>query len=243
LRNQRDDEIPQLFLFSQLLLGVSKNEAKYGTTGTALKFWSVWQEDVDAELAPLVNRPLTTVQKDRMFGDRNAPVRAYFEQLEQQPREVTPQDRTLYSLCRPERLLDLMFNFTLFDAGDKKVARYQQFFCIKKILQRIRQYEAMHTRMRKPLPNASFFGFPGPPSTRKEKNTINKFGGLIDTYTIRQAVDDKAVVPLLYEGRDVEQQVDRKTIDRWFDQLTVNLTPELPATRCCYPSDGDFLMD
>src|SRR4051812_28810462 len=36
LRNQRDDEIPKLFLYSQLLLAVSKNEAKYGTTGTGL---------------------------------------------------------------------------------------------------------------------------------------------------------------------------------------------------------------
>ncbi len=59
LRNQRDDEIPKLFLYSQLLLAVSKNEAKYGTTGTALKFWSVWKEDVDAALAPVVNKPLS----------------------------------------------------------------------------------------------------------------------------------------------------------------------------------------
>ena len=46
LRNQRDDEIPKLFLYSQLLLAVSKNEAKYGTTGTAAKFWAVWKEEV-----------------------------------------------------------------------------------------------------------------------------------------------------------------------------------------------------
>jgi type I restriction enzyme R subunit len=91
------------------------------------------------------------------------------------------------------------------------------------------QYGAMHTRMRKALPNACFIGFTGTPVKRKEKDTINKFGGLIDTYTIRQAVEDKAVVPLLYEGRDVEQQVDRKTIDRWFDQLTARLTTEQKA--------------
>ena len=52
LRNQRDDEIPKLFLYSQLLLAVSKNEARYGTTGTGKKFWSVWKEDVDAALGP-----------------------------------------------------------------------------------------------------------------------------------------------------------------------------------------------
>ena len=350
LRNQRDDEIPKLFLYTQLLLAVSKNEAKYGTTGTALKFWSVWKEDVDAELAPYLthnrhgNKADTSWLISR-FNQVSEEQAAYFTS----PREITVQDRAIYSLCRPERLLDLTFNYTLFDAGEKKVARYQQFFCIKKILQRIPQrdedgrrkggvvwhtqgsgksltmvmlakaivredlpdykivlvtdrvdlddqiyktfrhcdmepdraksgrhlaklmegaksrvvttiidkfetavlkcelrnesdnvfvlvdeshrgqYGAMHTRMRKALPNACFIGFTGTPVKRKEKDTINKFGGLIDTYTIRQAVEDKAVVPLLYEGRDVEQQVDRKTIDRWFDQLTAKLTTEQKA--------------
>ena len=40
LRNQKDDGIPKLFLTVQLLLAVSKNEAKYGTVGTAAKFWT-----------------------------------------------------------------------------------------------------------------------------------------------------------------------------------------------------------
>jgi len=38
IRNQRDDEIPKLFLYSQLLLALTKNEAKYGTTATSAKF-------------------------------------------------------------------------------------------------------------------------------------------------------------------------------------------------------------
>lgn len=38
LRNQREDEIPNLFLYSQLLLARSKNEAKYATTATPAKF-------------------------------------------------------------------------------------------------------------------------------------------------------------------------------------------------------------
>ena len=44
LRNQREDEIPRLFLYSQFLLAVSKNEAKYGTAGTPAKFWAAWKE-------------------------------------------------------------------------------------------------------------------------------------------------------------------------------------------------------
>lgn len=350
LRNQRDDEIPKLFLYSQLLLALSKNEAKYATAGTPAKFWAVWREEVDKELAPLVNKPLTPDQKNRLFGGRYRYVRECFDKLERQPREITAQDRALYSLCRPERLLDLTFSFILFDAGEKKIARYQQYFTVKNILQRIRQrdedgrrlggvvwhtqgsgksltmvmlakaiaredlpdykivlvtdrvdlddqiyktfthcdmepyqvrsgrdlakqlsgpkgrvvttiidkfeyavlkgnlrnegdnvfvlvdeshrgqYGAMHGRMRKALPNACFIGFTGTPVKKKEKDTIVKFGGLIQpTYSIRRAVEDKAVVPLLYEGRDVEQRVDRESIDRWFDIITANLTREQKA--------------
>ena len=41
----------------------------------------------------------------------------------------------------------------------------------------------------------------------KRKSTISKFGGLLHKYTIDQAVKDGAVLPLLYEGRLVEQWV------------------------------------
>ncbi|MDB4614561.1 DUF3387 domain-containing protein, partial [bacterium] len=92
------------------------------------------------------------------------------------------------------------------------------------------QYKTMHSRMRKALPKACFIGFTGTPVRKKEKNTIDKFGGLIQpTYTIRTAVEDKAVVPLLYEGRDVEQRVDKESIDRWFDVVTTNLSKEQRA--------------
>ena len=46
------------------------------------------------------------------------------------------------SLCRPERLLELGYHFTLFDAGEKKVARYQQYFTVKNAIERIRQRDA-----------------------------------------------------------------------------------------------------
>src|SRR6266480_258256 len=65
IRNQADDYIPKLFTFAQLLIAVSKNEAAYGTTGTAAKFWSKWREleeskerDVTPEMSDLVNKPL-----------------------------------------------------------------------------------------------------------------------------------------------------------------------------------------
>ncbi len=37
IRNQKDDEIPGLFVFTQLLMAISKNDALYATTGTPIE--------------------------------------------------------------------------------------------------------------------------------------------------------------------------------------------------------------
>ena len=87
---------------------------------------------MDAELGPIRQQTAFDEQKDRLVRrPLSSTCRTFFDKLEKKPREITAQDRTLYSLCRPERLLDLTFNFTLFDAGEKKVARYQQFFSVR----------------------------------------------------------------------------------------------------------------
>ncbi len=91
------------------------------------------------------------------------------------------------------------------------------------------QYGELHAKMKKVLPNACFIGFTGTPVLKKDKNTLERFGGLIDTYTIEQAVKDKAVVPLLYEGRHVDQKVDRESVDAWFDRVTEPLSKEQRA--------------
>ncbi len=353
IRNQGEDYIPRLFTFTQLLVAVTKNEASYGTTGTAARFWSRWRElrdgrpaDITAEVAALVNKPLTKAQKDKLFADRFGYVRDYFDEIEAEGRQVTEQDKALYCLCRPERLIDLASRFIVFDAGEKKIARYQQYFAVQSILSRVREIDRngrrrggviWHTqgsgksltmvmlakslaleprianpvivlvtdridldeqiwrtfhhcgkdpvqaltgrhlaqlvgddkesvittvidkfaaaiaagefrnespnifvlvdeshrsvygetgaKMEKVLPNACFIGFTGTPLMKSEKNTARKFGGLIEpAYTIDQAVKDKAVVPLLYEGRLVLQQVDRKAIDKWFAVVTKPLS-------------------
>ena len=352
IRNQSDDYIPRLFVFAQLLVGLSKNEAAYGTTGTAAKFWSHWREldgsrekDLEAEVGAVVNRPLTKAQKEKLFADRFGYVRAYFDELEAQPRQVTEQDKGIYCLCRPERLLDLAWRFIVYDAGEKKIARYQQYFTVKSIVERVRKvgpdgrrlggvvwhtqgsgksltmvmlakslaleqaiigprlllvtdrvdlddqikktfhqcglepvqaqtgkhlarlitagkhtvittvldkfdaalkagdfqddspnlfvlvdeshrsvYGEAGAQMEKVLPKACFIGFTGTPLMKREKNTARRFGGIIlPAYTIDQAVKDKAVVPLLYEGRHALQEVQEKPIDKWFEVATAEL--------------------
>ena len=50
-------------------------------------------------------------------------------------------DRPLAELCEKSRLLDLIRNFIIFDAGQKKVPRPHQFAAVKKAQERIRQRE------------------------------------------------------------------------------------------------------
>jgi type I restriction enzyme R subunit len=355
IRNQKDEGgIPRLFVFTQLLLAVAKNEAKYATCGTSAKFWAAWKEreDTDDDISAAVRKRLPKAVKDKLFTVPFRYAREAHDATEAAGvREVTAQDRAIYSLCRPERLLEIALRYTLFDGGEKKIARYQQYFTVKEIMERIRQRDAdgrrkggvvwhtqgsgksltmvmlaeniamesalgdykivlvtdrvdlddqlyktfdhcgaeveqartgahlgelmqgskkriittiinkfesiagkggvkiddpdifvlvdeshrgqygpMAAKMEQVLPRACFIGFTGTPVMKKDRNTIRRFGGLIPPpYTINEAVDDKAVVPLLYEGRHVEQIVNREQIDAWFERVTEALSKEQKA--------------
>ena len=354
IRNQNDDYIPRLFVYAQLVMGINKNAAQYATAGTPAKFWGIWKElsDKAADVARCINTPLTPSQKEQLFSGDFAAARPFFDAHEAEgERLVTEQDRTLYSLCRPERLLELAFKFTVFDGGIKKIARYQQYFVVKSTLERIKKLDGegrrrggviWHTqgsgksltmvmlgrnlaldpgvlnprivlvtdrddldkqlgntfaacgldpnratsgrhlmelvsehkagivttlihkfdkalnlkkyqdespdifmlideshrtnfgnfsaRMRQMFPNACYLGFTGTPLLKKEKNNFRKFGGLIEPhYSINQAVEDGAVVPLLYEGRHVEMEQNKAAIDLWFERHTQGLTREQKA--------------
>ena len=351
IRNQQDGEIPGLFRTVQLLVATNKNEVRYGTVGTAAPFWSKWAEleDREADLLAAINAALDGDQNRQTFSDGFREDRAPYEaRFVEGDRLVTEQDRVLWALARPRRLLDLARRFTLFDAGEKKIARYQQFFAVRKILRRVTgdrdeegrrrggviwhtqgsgksltmvmlaralgldpsipdprivlvtdridldeqlegtfkacglepkrattgrnlldlvatekravvttlinkfdtalnvrdfadpsedlfllvdeshrgQYGRLHSRMRKIFPKACYLGFTGTPILKADKNTAAKFGGIIDVYAIDQAVKDKAVVPLLYEGRHVEQRVDESAIDSWFERVCAGLSEE-----------------
>jgi len=88
------------------------------------------------------------------------------------------------------------------------------------------QYGSLHAKMQQVFPRACFIGFTGTPLTKSEKSTARRFGDFIHKYPMRQAVADHAVVPLLYEGRVVEQDVDKDGLERWFERATRHLTPD-----------------
>lgn len=88
------------------------------------------------------------------------------------------------------------------------------------------QYGTLHPKMKKVFPKGCYIGFTGTPLKKKDKDTAQKFGGMIDQYTIREAVEDGAVVPLLYEGRHSEAEVNQKAIDTWFERHCKGLTED-----------------
>lgn len=85
----------------------------------------------------------------------------------------------------------------------------------------------LHKAMKRVFPKACYLGFTGTPLLKREKSSIVKFGGLIHSYTIDQAVKDQAVLPLLYEGRLVDQWIsDKVGLDRRFEMISRNLNEE-----------------
>ncbi len=142
IRNQGEDYIPRLFSYVQLVIGVNKNTARYATVGSSSRFWSVWKElrDNEKDVVACVEKNLSREQKNQLFKGDFAPARSYFDDMDkEETRLLTEQDKTLYSLCRPERLMEMAFRFTVFDGGIKKIAHYQQYFVVKSTLDRIKQ--------------------------------------------------------------------------------------------------------
>ena len=88
------------------------------------------------------------------------------------------------------------------------------------------QYRSLAANMRQALPNACFLGFTGTPIDKKDRSTLRTFGPYIDTYTIEQAVQDGATVPIFYESRLPELHIIGQTIDQVFDRVFADRTED-----------------
>lgn len=350
-RNQGPEFCPRLFTYAQLLVASNGKELQYGTTGTLAKFYAVWKEkgtpleELNARAKVLIAKKIDLETYTKILIDLNGYTEGHVQKTSRLP---TEQDRGLAAMFEPSRLLDLTKNYTLFDAGVKKLSRYQQYFAIHKMLQRISEEETSpagitrrrgglvwHTQgsgksltmvmfvkalienphisnprviivtdrkdldrqirdtfrncnlkkeviqatsgqnlldlikeknlavittlvhkfetagkkkasfvdhdkdifvlvdeahrtqsgianleMNRIIPNACYIGFTGTPLMKNEKESWRKFGGYIDKYTIDDALADKIILPLIYEGRYVELEVNREQVDRNVDRLT-----------------------
>ncbi len=80
----------------------------------------------------------------------------------------------------------------------------------------------LHRVMKAMMPNAVFVGFTGTPLLKQDKQTsLEVFGGYIHTYKFSEGVDDRVVLDLVYEARDIDQRLgSEEKIDAWFEAKT-----------------------
>ena len=113
ITNQEEIFNKGFFSTAQLVLAGSDSQGlRYGTTGTPEQFFVEWKDEV---------------------GDATSAAAA--------PAAGGLLDRPLAQLCSKARLLDLIRNFIIFDAGHKKVPRPHQFFGVKAAQERIARRE------------------------------------------------------------------------------------------------------
>ncbi len=83
-------------------------------------------------------------------------------------------------------------------------------------------------KLRNSIRNGFFFGFTGTPIDKTTLNTHRNFGEegerYLDYYSIQQAIDDSATLPVTYEARLSKFFIDEKKVDEQFDEFTNDLT-------------------
>src|SRR5665811_2298175 len=90
-----------------------------------------------------INKALSAPDKDALFSGEFSVARKFFDAMGTEgARQITGQDQTIHSLCRPERLLEIAYRFNLFDGGLKKIARYQQYFAIQRTLNHVQNLDS-----------------------------------------------------------------------------------------------------
>jgi type I restriction enzyme R subunit len=312
LVNQQPEFIQSFFSTIQLVMAGNDTEGlRYGTIGTPEKFILRWKEDIEDN-------------------------------------SLLQLDKYLIKLCNKQRLLELIYDFVLFDAGIKKLPRHHQYFSIKAAQEYVRRREGgiiwhtqgsgksivmvllakwilennpnarvaiitdrteldkqiervfndigvelkrtssgrelmeqlsqpsprllcslihkfgkkdvedldkfieelqsgpsntmgelfvfvdechrtqsgkLHKIMKAILQNAVFIGFTGTPLLKQDKQTsLEVFGGYIHTYKFNEGVEDKVVLDLVYEARDIDQRLSSpEKIDAWFEAKTKGL--------------------
>ena len=81
--------------------------------------------------------------------------------------------------------------------------------------------------LRDAMKNAFFFGFTGTPIDKITLNTHRNFSAdgerYLDYYSIQEAIDDGATLPVTYEARLSKFFIDEDKLDRQFDALTEDL--------------------
>jgi len=81
------------------------------------------------------------------------------------------------------------------------------------------QYKSLAENMRAGLPNASYLAFTGTPLLGRDRKTNAWFGDYVSEYTFAQSMEDGATVPLVYQKRVPQMQVQNQDLSEEFYQI------------------------
>lgn len=116
--NQQPDFIRSFFATVQLVMAGNDVEGlRYAAIDTPEKYWTSWRLITDID-------PLTRAQVDAELADVQGPL-----------------DQALVLLAARHRLLEIVHDFIVFDAGVKKTCRPNQYFGVKAAQERVRRRE------------------------------------------------------------------------------------------------------
>lgn len=134
LHDDYEKFIPELFACNVLNIATEGKDLRYGAIHTPIELWSPWIVDsLKARLTASKQNQASGDEEPRQStgGSRSAPTTALTQLAESIP-----------NLLRPNILLDILSNFTLFATDKKKrrlkiICRYQQYEGANKIVQRV----------------------------------------------------------------------------------------------------------
>ena len=81
------------------------------------------------------------------------------------------------------------------------------------------QYKALAENMRRGLPRAQYLAFTGTPLLGRERKTSAWFGDYVSEYNFQQSMDEGATVPLYYEKRVPEMQIQNEDLSDEFYEI------------------------
>ncbi|MBD3204465.1 HsdR family type I site-specific deoxyribonuclease [Candidatus Woesearchaeota archaeon] len=117
-----EEGIEEFFTYIQMVVGMWGDGAIYGTYKTPKEYYIVWKD----------------------------PYPAKKDQVAKEIGKINKQDITLYSLFKPERFLDIIKHYILFEHADNRkikiIARYQQYRATEKAIKRIKDREQQPTQ-------------------------------------------------------------------------------------------------
>lgn len=150
-RPEEDEGAQKLFWYNQLMVASCRDQARVGTISSTAQHYGDWKDAypfTDADIRSLFS-PSSPMGAGSSHKSGDVPSPAYLVKAKQvayggdnAPADITAQQRLLAGLFSQANFLDLIRNFTLFEAVEgrlvKKVARYQQYRAVNKVIHRLK---------------------------------------------------------------------------------------------------------